>query len=138
MYVMKKTPEINVSELAQRLHRLATDFNRIWPKWMEFVTERQKHGYHLWKYIEGNIWIASHDDIVKYINTRYEQGNPVHPRSFHDESADFAGYRDYARRDARLTEVYTQMNPVYPELEQQIFDAFGEVLPVNWAQNRLC
>ena len=122
---MNNTTKIDRSELAQKLHQHATEFKDIWPRWLDFSAELYKQAFPHWKYIEGNIWIASHNDMVKYINTRDEQGNPVHPRSFNDESADFAGYRDYAHRDARLTEVYTQMNPVYPELEQQIFDALG-------------
>jgi hypothetical protein len=120
---VNNTPEINVSELAQELENFAINFRKVWPQWMAFLTELRHRDYSLWKFLEGNIWIAFHYDIVQYINARDEQGNPTHPRSFNDESADFAGYRDYARCDARLTEIYKQMNPAYPELEQQIFDA---------------
>ena len=120
---MNNTPEINVSELTQELRNLAINFRDVWPKWMDFLTELRHRDSPLWKFLEGNIWIASHHDIVQYINARDEKGNPIHPRSFNDESADFAGYRDYARCDARLTEIYKQMNPAYPELEQKIFDA---------------
>lgn len=119
---MNNTTHVNVSELAKELHQQATNFREVWPQWMEFLTEMHRRGFPHWKDIEGNIWIASHHDIAQYINATDEQGKAAHPRSFSDESADFAGYREYAHSDPQLTQIYARMNPPYPGLEQQIFN----------------
>lgn len=123
---MDGTPAItSVSKLSQDLGRLAENFRKVWPVWLDFVVELHRHPASAWRYIDGGIWIASHQDIVNYINATDQQGKPIHPRSFNDEIADFGGHRDYARCDTRLTEIYKRMTPPYPELEQQIFDALA-------------
>ena len=133
---MINLPTVNISELAQQVDRLAAGFREVWPTWMEFYTELHRHSFPHWKPIESGIWTASHDEIMQYINARDEHGKPIHPRSVNDESADFAGYRDYAKYDAQLTQIYKQMVPPYPELEQQIFDALALVRQLGDAEAR--
>ncbi len=115
------------AELAERLESLAAQFRTQWPKWLHFLEMLHARQFPEWHYLDGNIWTASHDTIARYINARDPAGKPLHPRSFNDESADFAGREDYARVDKELTEYYQRMGRPYPELEKEVFSALARL-----------